>query len=295
MPSDPYAFDELKLRFIFVPHGDPEPTEWMQDHPDHIKLPATFVPRTGSDGPTDPPFGSQPGGQRRTIDGVPARTDPTAPHPPIGNARSDAMSDATDRPSDLALTASDPVAAYRRANAALATAASRYAAEHAAASNPSTDVGNAAADRTTPSSSLVEQVASAIRRAIIPPAEAKEALPAQAVHQQDAPPSQTIPAHSQAVKGGASYYPPTGRLMANCQPYDPNAMTAAMLGVGFGTAVTVTLASDPHRSITVTVTDRGPYVTGRVIDLTPAAFKALVGSLAPGVVQVVVTVPGDQK
>jgi len=79
--------------------------------------------------------------------------------------------------------------------------------------------------------------------------------------------------------------------MANRQPYDPNAMTAAMLGVAFGTVVTVTLAGDPSRSITVTVTDRGAYVAGRVIDLSPAAFTALVGSLAPGVVQVVVTVP----
>lgn len=79
--------------------------------------------------------------------------------------------------------------------------------------------------------------------------------------------------------------------MANRQPYDPSAITAAMLGVAFGTVVTVTLADDPGRSITVTATDRGPYVTGRVIDLGPAAFTALVGSLAPGVVQVVVTVP----
>ena len=67
-------------------------------------------------------------------------------------------------------------------------------------------------------------------------------------------------------------------------------MTAAMPGVALGTVVTVTLASDPSRSITVTVTDRGPYVPGRVIDLSPAAFTALVGSLAAGVEQVVVTV-----
>ncbi len=217
------------------------------------------------------------------------------PRPPTGNATSDAMPDATNRPLDLVSTAGDPIAAYRRANEALATAASRYVPEHAVASNPSADVGNALTDRTTPSSSLVEQVGSAIWHAIIPPAEAKEDLPGQAVHQQNAPPSQTIPAQSQAVKGGASYYPPTGRLMANRQPYDPNAMTAAMLGVGFGTAVTVTLAGDPHRSVTVTVTDRGPYVAGRAIDLTPAGFKVLVGSLAPGVVQVVATVSGDQK
>ena len=45
MPSDPHVFDELKLPFIFVPHGAPEPTEWLANHRDYIKLPATFVPR----------------------------------------------------------------------------------------------------------------------------------------------------------------------------------------------------------------------------------------------------------
>ena len=49
MPSDPLVFDELKLPFIFVPHGEPEPTEWLSSHPNYIKLPATMVPRMGSD------------------------------------------------------------------------------------------------------------------------------------------------------------------------------------------------------------------------------------------------------
>jgi len=67
-------------------------------------------------------------------------------------------------------------------------------------------------------------------------------------------------------------------------------MTAAMLHVPFGTVVTVTLTSNPGSSLVVTVTDRGPYAAGRVIDLTLAAFIALLGSTALGVVQVVVTV-----
>jgi hypothetical protein len=45
MPSDSHVFDEIKLPFIFVPHGLPEPTEWVQRHPDYIKLPATLEPR----------------------------------------------------------------------------------------------------------------------------------------------------------------------------------------------------------------------------------------------------------
>jgi len=99
------------------------------------------------------------------------------------------------------------------------------------------------------------------------------------------------PSPTQTLRGGASFYRPTGNPTARGQPYDPNAMTAAMLHVPFGTVVTVTLTSNPGSSIVVTVTDRGPYAAGRVIDLTPAAFIALVGSIAAGVVQVVVSVP----
>jgi hypothetical protein len=35
MPSDPHVFDELKMPFIFVPRGAPEPTEWLASHPDY--------------------------------------------------------------------------------------------------------------------------------------------------------------------------------------------------------------------------------------------------------------------
>ncbi len=102
----------------------------------------------------------------------------------------DGISDATIVTQHRALVADRPIAAYLQASEALATAASRYLPEHAIASNPSADVGNAPTDRTTPSSSLVEQEASAIRHAIIPPT--KEDLPAQAVHQQLQPKSENF-------------------------------------------------------------------------------------------------------
>ncbi len=169
---------------IFVPHDAPEPTEWLQSHPDHIKLPATFVPGAGSDGRTNPSSGSPPPGQRGTVDGLAPPPNPTAPWRPTENAVSNATQAGTNESSDRTFIGADPIAAYCRANEALATAAGRHVSEHAVASNPSADVGNAPADRTTPLSSLAEQVASAIWHAIIPPAEAKEDLPAQAVHQQ---------------------------------------------------------------------------------------------------------------
>ena len=98
------------------------------------------------------------------------------------------------------------------------------------------------------------------------------------------------PVNSRTLTGIASYYDLPGNRMANGQIFNPDAMNAAMLGVGLGTTVTVALADDPRRSIDVVVTDRGPYVAGRIIDLTPAAFTALTGGLAAGVVRVVVTI-----
>jgi hypothetical protein len=101
-----------------------------------------------------------------------ASSDPTAPWPPAGSDMPDAMSAGMNATADRAGTSDGPIAAYCRANEALATAASRCVSESAVASNPSTDVGNGPADRTAPSRSLAEQVGSAIWHAIIPPAEA---------------------------------------------------------------------------------------------------------------------------
>ncbi|MBN8889755.1 MAG: hypothetical protein ABS99_09540 [Acetobacteraceae bacterium SCN 69-10] len=44
--------DDLEIPFIFVPHGAPEPTEWMALHPGWVKFPATFVPHAMANRPT---------------------------------------------------------------------------------------------------------------------------------------------------------------------------------------------------------------------------------------------------
>lgn len=93
------------------------------------------------------------------------------------------------------------------------------------------------------------------------------------------------------LRGGASYYNLVGQRMTNGQMFDPEAMNAAMMKVPLGTRVKVVSASDPSKTIEVTVTDRGPHVPGRVIDLTPRAFKALFGNLRAGVGSVIVLVP----
>ena len=79
--------------------------------------------------------------------------------------------------------------------------------------------------------------------------------------------------------------------MANGKPFDANAVNGAMLNVPLGTKVKV-LALDTSKSVEVTVTNRGPYVTGRIIDLTPKAFETLFGSTKPGTGKVVVAIPG---
>jgi rare lipoprotein A len=99
---------------------------------------------------------------------------------------------------------------------------------------------------------------------------------------------------ARTVSGVASWYNLVGHRMANGRIFDPKAMNAAMLKVALGTVVMVHLADDPSRNVNVTITDRGPYKAGRVIDLTPAAFQALTGTLSAGLARVVVTLPGSK-
>src|SRR5208282_1545890 len=117
------------------PHAEPEPTEWLQNHPDHIKLPATFVPRADSDGRANLSSGGPPPDQRRTVDGLAASPDPTAPRPPTGNAMFAATSAGTHEASDHTLIQADPIASYRRASDALASAASDYSSARAGTSD----------------------------------------------------------------------------------------------------------------------------------------------------------------
>ncbi len=65
---------------------------------------------------------------------------------------------------------------------------------------------------------------------------------------------------------------------ASGEQYDPRQFTAAHRTLPFGTLLTLTDLSNGRR-VTVVVNDRGPFVDGRVLDLSQAAAKALqVGS-----------------
>jgi len=56
--------------------------------------------------------------------------------------------------------------------------------------------------------------------------------------------------------------------------YDPTKLTAAHRTLPFGTTVTV-VDKRSKRSVTVVINDRGPFIKGRVIDLSYAAAQAL--------------------
>jgi rare lipoprotein A len=76
--------------------------------------------------------------------------------------------------------------------------------------------------------------------------------------------------------GLASYYGRKfhGRKTANGERFNMHAMTAAHKGLPFGAMVKVTHLRN-GRSVTVRINDRGPFVKGRIIDLSYAAAKRL--------------------
>ena len=74
------------------------------------------------------------------------------------------------------------------------------------------------------------------------------------------------------------------RLTAGCERFNPNEMTAASKTLPFNTRVKVTNVAN-GKSVTVRINDRGPYVSGRCLDLSRAAF-ASIASLSQGVITV---------
>ena len=77
-----------------------------------------------------------------------------------------------------------------------------------------------------------------------------------------------------AESGIASVYAYSGQRTANGERAQPSGFTAAHRTLPFGTRVRVTNKRN-GRSVVVRINDRGPFVRGRVIDLTPAAAHAL--------------------
>lgn len=87
-------------------------------------------------------------------------------------------------------------------------------------------------------------------------------------------------------QGKASYYARKfqGRTMANGEKYRRGKLTAAHKELPFGTKVKVT-NTQTKKTVKVEITDRGPFVRGRIIDLSEAAARR-VGMLDAGVAPV---------
>lgn len=85
-----------------------------------------------------------------------------------------------------------------------------------------------------------------------------------------------------AAHGVASFYSDTET--ASGERFDKNELTAAHPSLPFGTKLRVTDVSS-GRFVTVRVNDRGPFVRGRVVDISPSAAEAL-GMVDKGVANV---------
>ncbi len=87
--------------------------------------------------------------------------------------------------------------------------------------------------------------------------------------------------------GTASFYGPEsrGRPTASGERFYPSAMTAAHKSLPFGAWVRIQASGQSPRFVDVRINDRGPFIRGRELDLSPAAFKRL-APLSRGVVNV---------
>lgn len=100
----------------------------------------------------------------------------------------------------------------------------------------------------------------------------------------------TSPVRAQSLqKGKASFYAKRfhGRKTASGERLHPDSLTCAHKSYPFGTLLTVYNPAN-GRSVNVRVTDRGPYVQGRIIDLSWSAAKEL-GIIGQGVATVFVS------
>jgi rare lipoprotein A len=105
-------------------------------------------------------------------------------------------------------------------------------------------------------------------------------------------PARRTPGAPGPETGEASWYGPTfhGKTTANGERYNMLLLTAAHRSLPFGTLVKVTNLSN-GRTATVRINDRGPFLKGRILDLSYAAARAL-GANSPGVIRVRLEVIG---
>jgi len=140
-----------------------------------------------------------------------------------------------------------------------------------------------------PSTASPETIESTKRATDAQPAPAPATPPA-APSPKRGKPTQTPAPAGYIEEGNASWYgvPFNGRRASNGEIYDMYKLTAAHRTLPFETMVRVTNLNN-GKSTTVRITDRGPFVDNRIIDLSLAAAREI-DSVGPGVVHVRVEV-----
>jgi rare lipoprotein A len=97
-------------------------------------------------------------------------------------------------------------------------------------------------------------------------------------------PAPFVPSGAQTASHGLASFYTEGTRTANGERFDTHQLTAAHPTLPFGTKLRVTNVAS-GRSVTVRVNDRGPYVAGRVVDVSYSAANAL-GMVGQGVAKV---------
>lgn len=113
--------------------------------------------------------------------------------------------------------------------------------------------------------------------AATPPAVPAETPPSSATGESAAKPPKHAPDRSgKARRGKASYYGKQfhGKKMADGTPMDPQSNAAASKTLPLGTKAEVTNLEN-GKSEVVEIRDRGPYVEGRIMDVTPSTAEKL--------------------
>ena len=117
----------------------------------------------------------------------------------------------------------------------------------------------------------------------------KKATAPEAAPKAPAPKAQAARPSGGGQQGVASFYWQPQRVAAGGW-FNPNAMTAAHKTLPFGTRVRVTHQGN-GRSVEVVINDRGPYIAGRIIDLSKAA-ASVIGMTGQGIARFAVEVIG---
>ena len=151
--------------------------------------------------------------------------------------------------------------------------------------------------RSRPPSYLVAALACAMLLGCAQPERAPEPPPPAPTVPRPPPPSSGDTATGTQQRGRISIYGNdfAGRKTASGELFDPKALTMAHRTLPFGTRVRVTNLAN-QRSVEVVVNDRGPFVSGRIADLSEAAARRI-GMVADGVVEALLDIvqPGKGR